>query len=608
MAIEYKTVTYRTVERANDNATYCWVELSAAHVPAVNGLIKRIVIQGATTLATGMTTDPLYLGIWERQDDGGLISLGCSKNAVVQATNQQSVWDFDGAIIRGKSLLLGLLSSPDEHWTNNTQLLLRSRVQTSDTDGCVILTNIGRLKVTPDITFTVDVPEVIPDEEPEPEPEPESYSRTVDISKYWIPRIRETAEFQQIANALNPEFNRLIECQNRVLKDGFILEATEYGVSRWEAILHLAVTAEMTLDERKKQILNRLSLKLPYTVRILRAMLTEILGEGNFNFKIDNDTQTLTMYYASTVTDIQIANVDSLLERVLPMNLVVEVDQGLPIDYTPVKYLESTGTQYLTCSAIEVSEKDTVSLEWLLVDYIYTSANAIFCSLDTSDERLFRLYTFKKDGTAPNTRPLAYARGAGRSKEPFIVKYNETQQTSLSSERVVVNGVARGYSQSTEGFFCKGLYIFSQFLLNAWWPSRIRLFGFSVVGKNKLVPALDPTGTPCMFDTVTKKPFYNSGTGDFIYPTDAAPAVSADIDEKFYAKLTEHGIRRLYHVPKGCTMSKDEYAARNGFKELVEPPMPQEGYWTPEWRETETQLICEWVETEPPIEEGIENE
>jgi len=27
------------------------------------------------------------------------------------------------------------------------------------------------------------------------------------------------------------------------------------------------------------------------------------------------------------------------------------------------------------------------------------------------------------------------------------------------------------------------------------------------------------------------------------------------------------------------------------------------GYWVPEWRETDTQLICEWVETEPPTEE-----
>lgn len=32
---------------------------------------------------------------------------------------------------------------------------------------------------------------------------------------------------------------------------------------------------------------------------------------------------------------------------------------------------------------------------------------------------------------------------------------------------------------------------------------------------HSLIPALDPAGEPCMFDTVTNQPFYNSGTGHF---------------------------------------------------------------------------------------------
>lgn len=148
------------------------------------------------------------------------------------------------------------------------------------------------------------------------------------------------------------------------------------------------------------------------------------------------------------------------------------------------------------------------------------------------------------------------------------------------------------------------------------WSGNGRIFWakFSQDGEiiAHFVPALDPTGAPCMFDMISKKPYYNIGTNDFTYPVPAAAAADVmmldlDLEEKFYAKMTEHGIRRLYHVPKGCTMTKDEYAAANGFKELIEPPMPLEGYWIPEWRETETQLICGWVETEPPVEEEIIN-
>ena len=32
-----------------------------------------------------------------------------------------------------------------------------------------------------------------------------------------------------------------------------------------------------------------------------------------------------------------------------------------------------------------------------------------------------------------------------------------------------------------------------------------------------LIPALDRNGTPCMYDTVSKKTFYNERTGEFLY-------------------------------------------------------------------------------------------
>ena len=47
-----------------------------------------------------------------------------------------------------------------------------------------------------------------------------------------------------------------------------------------------------------------------------------------------------------------------------------------------------------------------------------------------------------------------------------------------------------------------------------WWSIKMST-GESV--KYDLVPALDPTGRPCMFDLVTRTPFYNAGTGEFLY-------------------------------------------------------------------------------------------
>ena len=51
---------------------------------------------------------------------------------------------------------------------------------------------------------------------------------------------------------------------------------------------------------------------------------------------------------------------------------------------------------------------------------------------------------------------------------------------------------------------------------------QYRLYGFSIKKANdelimNLLPCLDKNGKPCMFDTVSKKPFYNEGTGEFLY-------------------------------------------------------------------------------------------
>jgi hypothetical protein len=121
------------------------------------------------------------------------------------------------------------------------------------------------------------------------------------------------------------------------------------------------------------------------------------------------------------------------------------------------------------------------------------------------------------------------------------------------------------------------------------------------------VPALDPTGAPCFFDLVTKEPYYSVTGHDFTYPGKETEATTYSLRNRMYAQYTEHGIRRLYRVPEGYS-SKEEYAEKHGFKILVETPMPEEGYWAPVWHDREDCIELEWVETEAPTEEVIENE
>lgn len=152
-----------------------------------------------------------------------------------------------------------------------------------------------------------------------------SERREIDIRKYWRPVIRNTAEFQQIANAENPEFNLQLERINRMLQDVFVQTATEYGVSRWERILNIYPESGETLDDRKIRIMTMLNIRLPYTWRTLEQMLAGCVGEGNFTMSIVNDTATLTIRVKAE-NNSQFEMVRILLNKVVPQNLVVDLD------------------------------------------------------------------------------------------------------------------------------------------------------------------------------------------------------------------------------------------------------------------------------------------
>lgn len=58
-------------------------------------------------------------------------------------------------------------------------------------------------------------------------------------------------------------------------------------------------------------------------------------------------------------------------------------------------------------------------------------------------------------------------------------------------------------------------------MVNDTYCRNLRIYSFTISKDgNKimnLIPALDRNGTPCMYDTVSKKTFYNAGTGEFLY-------------------------------------------------------------------------------------------
>lgn len=126
--------------------------------------------------------------------------------------------------------------------------------------------------------------------------------------------------------------------------------------------------------------------------------------------------------------------------------------------------------------------------------------------------------------------------------------------------------------------------------------------------KTNYIASISKTGAPCMFDLVTRQPYYNSGTeDDFLYPT-SSTTYSLRRPQAEYAKMTERGIQKLYHLPTDYKGTFEDYITQNNFKKIIETECPNEEgkYYGSRWVETDTELIVEWFEVDPPQEEFFE--
>ena len=59
------------------------------------------------------------------------------------------------------------------------------------------------------------------------------------LKDYWPRCLQDLVEFQQIANAEQPEFETALDDVRTAADDFFLATLSEYGCQRWEAIMGL---------------------------------------------------------------------------------------------------------------------------------------------------------------------------------------------------------------------------------------------------------------------------------------------------------------------------------------------------------------------------------
>lgn len=154
------------------------------------------------------------------------------------------------------------------------------------------------------------------------------------LKEYWPRYLQELIEFQQIANAEQPEFENAVSDVKSAADDFFLVSLSEYGCERWEKILGLSAAPGDTVQDRRDRILIKYLDQLPYTYRTLLKYLATVSED----FTVTLNENAYDLYIRIRLEGY--AKRDALaatLGQMIPANLVLRLRTDIPQDDQPAK-------------------------------------------------------------------------------------------------------------------------------------------------------------------------------------------------------------------------------------------------------------------------------
>lgn len=189
---------------------------------------------------------------------------------------------------------------------------------------------------------------------------------------------------------------------------------------------------------------------------------------------------------------------------------------GVPASYTPVGYIENSGTQYIDTGFIP-NFSDGLKIEVKVQPSTLGSRYAVVTNYNSATS-----LHFTGEITANNEARLYMNAGTLDVKQAGIVLGENTivWEYYNGNYKLTVNGVSKTGTYSTSGqntqsllFFVDRLFRFSTF------NQPIKLFYCKIYSGNTLVrdfiPAINQDNVACLYELVEGKFYYNKGTGTF---------------------------------------------------------------------------------------------
>ena len=240
---------------------------------------------------------------------------------------------------------------------------------------------------------------------------------------------------------------------------------------------------------------------------ILIGDLIPVRDENNVGYMLNLLTNTL--YGNSGTGSFLIGEDTPLIRNVSKPRLIQQSNRELPKGFQEVEYLESSGTQWIDTGVTIDTATDEVELYYQLLDG--TVYKWIFGEHDNNAR--FGLGS----GDGADKKNVAYGSTTAKKADSYF--YTKEHCFIANSDGVYIDGTKMANYSSFSS--TSTIYLFSLNLNATNYSTYTRIWAYrhkrNGVLIRDLVPYLDASGRPCMWDKVTRQPFYNLGTGEFTY-------------------------------------------------------------------------------------------
>lgn len=207
--------------------------------------------------------------------------------------------------------------------------------------------------------------------------------------------------------------------------------------------------------------------------------------------------------------------------------MIKKSESDLPSGYTRLNYLESTGTQYIDTDVILDTSKLTIEIDIIICKLPSKGKWATITATQTGSYARggnIQLYSMGKTQSFSTGGNISADKGLiwGDTNLNTMYRYCVTWDDDKKTIKGSMNGIEKYFNFSGTIVTNLSLFLFAKNTMGILTElSEAKIFDLKIYKDNTIVrnfvPALDTANKPCLYDTVSKQPFYNQGAGEFLY-------------------------------------------------------------------------------------------